>query len=204
MQGAVLAGSAVYCDLLRGAGKGFHFDVLQKPVPPPELLTRISQGLLQPANQSAVLKKPVRCFDASNGGTALDRKTRHRGLKCSGSSLRCSAVLTTTARSDHYQEAGHGSMRREAACNHLYRLSGLRQGVPIRLAANEADSADEARGLTLSRQKGSRLLPISDTSTARRSAHCPFDSVASPPCTSSLESVATDSRHLFPTSVNWM
>jgi len=49
-----VSGSAAYCDLLRDArAKGFNFEVLQKPVPPPELLARISQVLLHPANQAA-------------------------------------------------------------------------------------------------------------------------------------------------------
>jgi two-component system OmpR family response regulator len=49
-----ISGNAAYGDLLRDArAMGFDFEVLQKPVSPPELLTRISQVLLHPASQTA-------------------------------------------------------------------------------------------------------------------------------------------------------
>jgi CheY-like chemotaxis protein len=45
-----ISGDADSGDLLEKArAKGFDFEVLQKPVPPPELLGRISQLLLQPS-----------------------------------------------------------------------------------------------------------------------------------------------------------
>ena len=49
-----ISGTAVYSDLLGDArAKGFNFEVLQKPVPPAELLTRISQILSHSASQAA-------------------------------------------------------------------------------------------------------------------------------------------------------
>jgi CheY-like chemotaxis protein len=49
-----ISGNATYRDLLGDArAKGFNFEILQKPVPLPELLARISQVLLRPANQTA-------------------------------------------------------------------------------------------------------------------------------------------------------
>ena len=44
-----ISGNANYGDLLENAiAKGFDFEILDKPVPVPELLTRISQILVQP------------------------------------------------------------------------------------------------------------------------------------------------------------
>jgi CheY-like chemotaxis protein len=49
-----ISGNATYGDLLGDArARGFKFEVLQKPVALPELLTRISEVLLLPVSQTA-------------------------------------------------------------------------------------------------------------------------------------------------------
>ena len=49
-----ISGNLAYRELLGAArAKGFNFEVLAKPVPPPELLARISQVLSPISNQSA-------------------------------------------------------------------------------------------------------------------------------------------------------
>jgi two-component system OmpR family response regulator len=56
-----ISGNAGYGDLLEEArAKGFNFEVLQKPVPPPDLLAKISQILLNPDDQriTVSLKEP--------------------------------------------------------------------------------------------------------------------------------------------------
>jgi CheY-like chemotaxis protein len=56
-----ISGNAGYGDLLGNArARGFDFEILLKPVPPPELLAKISQILSSPADQRITdsLKKP--------------------------------------------------------------------------------------------------------------------------------------------------
>jgi CheY-like chemotaxis protein len=46
-----ISGNATYQDLFGSAeAKGFHFEIMQKPVPPSDLLTKVSQVLLSPEN----------------------------------------------------------------------------------------------------------------------------------------------------------
>ncbi len=64
--------------------------------------------------------------------------------------FRCFAVWLCTPAlhlSDDLQEGGRGFARRRGARQHLYRLPGLRQGISLRLAADEGGRSGQERGL---------------------------------------------------------